>query len=872
MSEPEILDARGGSSRRQQRRRLRLVKGRRWPTVVAVIVGVMACSLIAATVAAGWLVQRPFPQTEGTISLPGLDSDVDVLRDARGVPTVVADNAHDLFYAQGFVHAQDRFWEMDVRRHITSGRLSEMFGDSQIETDTFVRTLGWRDVAETELGQLNVETLDALQAYADGVNAYLESRSDTEVSLEYSLLAVTAPNYEIEPWTPADSVSWLKAMAWDLRANLDEETDRTLLLPTVRSRIAELYPPYPYDDHQTIVTSGSVEDGRFRPGDAGTNGAASAVLAPVLPELFAGATSGAEQLDAWLGAYGPGVGSNSFAVTGERSASGGALLANDPHLAPSLPGIWYQMNLQCRQVSAGCPYSVGGFTFSGVPGVIIGHNDNIAWGFTNNGADVADLAYEALNGDRYVRDGRLIPLKTHTETIEVAGGDPVEITVRATDWGPLLSDVSDPHRRIIENTFSPADLPGNANEVGLALQWTALTPGRTADAILALDTASDFVEFRTASIWFEVPSQNLLYADVDGHIGYQMPGKIPIRTGGDGTTPVAGWSSSYGWGRYIPFGQLPWSFDPPEQYIVAANQAVVDESYPYLLTRDWGYGYRSQRLVDLIKASDPLTPESAAALMTDTSNEFAPILIDELMQVDASLLDPDTVRARDLLTDWDHRQDVDSAAAAYYNAVWRHLLARVFGDELTGDLRPDGGDRWFEVLQVILNDKQAVWWDDVRTPDKLELRDEVIAAAMEDATAELTKELGADPTGWRWGDLHQLELTNATFGSSGIAPLEALFNRGPYGVAGGEGIVNATGWNPAEGYGVDWVPSMRMVVDLTDLDGSRWVQLTGQSGHVFDPHYTDQFEAWANGDTYTWPFSPEATRDGATDSLRLESQ
>ncbi len=187
--------------------------------------------------------------------------------------------------------------------------------------------------------------------------------------------------------------------------------------------------------------------------------------------------------------------------------------------------------------------------------------------------------------------------------------------------------------------------------------------------------------------------------------------------------------------------------------------------------------------------------------------------------------------------------------------MWRHLLAGMFHDELTGDLRPDGGDRWFEVLQVVLNDRQAIWWDDVRTPDELELRGEVMAAAMDDATVELTEKLGADQTAWRWGDLHQLELTNATFGSSGIAPLEALFNRGPFDAAGGEGIVNATGWNPAEGYGVDWVPSMRMVVDLDNLDDSRWVQLTGQSGHVFDPHYTDQVEAWANGDTYPWPFS-----------------
>jgi penicillin amidase len=872
VSESEVLDTR-------PQRRKRLVRAdrpprrgrRRWGSVVAVVAGLIALAVITGTVTAGWLVQRSMPQTSGQVAGLGLDAPIEVLRDARGVPTVLAETSHDLFFAQGFVHAQDRFWEMDVRRHITAGRLSEMFGDSQVETDAFVRTLGWRRVAEEELGLLNPETRSALEAYAEGVNAYLAERSPSEISLEYVALKATAPGYEIEPWTPADSVSWLKAMAWDLRANLEEETGRALLAPVVRTRIAQLYPPYPYDRHEPIVRTGAVVDGRWTSGAdivSRADGNASTGASPVLPELLRDARDQASGLDEWLGPYGPGVGSNSFAVTGERSATGGALLANDPHLAPSLPGIWYQMNLQCRTVDAACPYSVGGFTFSGVPGVIIGHNDRVAWGFTNNGSDVTDLAYEALNEDRYVRDGRLVPLEQRTETIEVAGGDPVDVTVRETEWGPLISDVSDQHADVVDRAFSPADLPGTANEVALALRWTALMPGRTADAILALNVARSFDEFRTAAIWFEVPSQNMLYADVDGHIGYQMPGKIPVRRGGDGSTPAAGWSGTYGWDGYVPFGQLPWVFDPPEQYIVAANQAVVDDSYPVVLTRDWGYGYRSQRLVELIEESEPLTVESAGRLMLDDRNGFAPLMVAKLAEVDAALLDDGAQRGRELLAEWDFRQGVDSAAAAYFNAVWRHLLAGVFHDELTGDLRPDGGDRWFEVMSQLFDDKQAIWWDDVRT-EELELRADVMAEAMNDAAEELERRLGDDPAQWRWGDLHQLELTHATLGSSGVRPLEALFNRGPVAVAGGEGIVNATGWRPYEGYGVDWVPSMRMVVDLTDLDSARWVQLTGQSGHVFDPHYTDQTQAWASGDLYPWPFSEDAVCAATEERLEL---
>ena len=886
MPEQEILDSEVDRPRMRHRlaaalrtrragfRRYR-DKRRRWPTVVVVAVGALALSVIVATVGAGWLVQRSFPQTSGELVLPGLDAEVDVLRDQLGIPTIVADTSHDLFFAQGFVHAQDRFWEMDVRRHITAGRLSEMFGSSQVDTDKFVRTLGWRRVAEQELQLLSDETLDALQAYADGVNAYLTDRSATEVSLEYAALRLTARDYEIEQWTPADSVSWLKAMAWDLRANIEEETGRALLGASIGVRVNDLYPRYPSERHRPIVTDGAVVDGQWVPGNASAGAAlerrtsTSATLPTLgIPEL-GDVRSGVRKLDEWLGAYGPGVGSNSFAVTGERSASGGALLANDPHLAPSLPGIWYQANLQCREVDAACPYAVSGFTFSGVPGVIIGHNDAIAWGFTNNGADVMDLAYEALNGERYVRGDRFAPLEVTTETIDVAGGDSVDVEIRATEWGPLVSDVGDEQRELTERAFNPATLPGRADEVEVALRWTALTPGRTADAILTINQASNFAEFREAAALFEVPSQNMLYADVEGHIGYQMPGKVPVRPEfNDGTVPVNGWEESNAWFGYIPFSELPWVFDPPEQYIVAANQAVVDD-YPRVLTKDPSYGYRSQRLIELIEESPPLTPESAATLMTDTLNTFAPVLVSELFDLDEELLDADALRARTLLADWDYRHDAGSAAAAYYSAVWRHVLAGTFHDELTGDQRPDGGERWFEVMRNIIASASGEWWDDMRTDEVVELRDEVLAEAMNDATTELTDELGGDPEQWRWGDLHRLELTHGTLGASGIPPLEALFNRGPFETGGGDGIVNATGWEPYNGFGVTWVPSMRMVVDLTDLDASRWVQLTGQSGHAFDPHYTDQTEAWASGDTYQWAFTADAARAATVDALTL---
>lgn len=327
--------------------------------------------LLAAFVV--WTVRRSFPTAEGSLRLGGLEAPVTVLRDEWGIPHLYGDSLSDLVRAEGFVHAQDRFWEMGVRRHVTAGRLSELFGESQLETDAFIRTLGWRRVAAAELALVADDTLRLLDDYAAGVNAYLEQRSRAGLSLEYAILGLTNGGYEPEPWTPADSLAWLKAMAWDLRSNLESEIERALLsahLP--RERIEELYPPYPYDRHPTILSGGQVVEGSYLP---------------------AGDTSGS------------GLGSNAWAVSGERSASGGALLANDPHLEPSQPGIWYQLGLHCTERSEQCPLDLVGFSFSGIPGVVIGKNDRIAWGFTNLASDVTDLYVEQVEGERYLFDG-----------------------------------------------------------------------------------------------------------------------------------------------------------------------------------------------------------------------------------------------------------------------------------------------------------------------------------------------------------------------------------------------------------------------------------------------------------------------------------
>ena len=843
-----------------------------------VVVGIVLV-LVAVTVIGLVLVRRPLPQTGGELELPGLSAPVTVVRDGHGIPQLYGDSIADLMRAQGYVHAQERFFEMDVRRHVTAGRLSELFGETTLETDKFVRTLGWRDVAENELALIAPDTRAALQAYADGVNAYLDGRGTSRIAVEYTMLGLTGLDYTPEEWTPADSLSWLKAMAWDLRGNMQNEITRALVgVDHTDAEVDQLFPAYPYDEHPPILTTGAVVDGVF---DAEATGG-SRNPARTTPAWARRTADGAAARDvlaevgdivdsvpALLG-RGDGIGSNSWVIGGDRTTTGEPILANDPHLGVSLPGIWMQVGLHCRTVGPDCPLDVAGFSFSGVPGVVIGHNGDIAWGFTNLGPDVTDLFLERLRGDEVRYDGAWEPLTVRQETIEVRGGDDFELTIRSSRHGPLVSDVSDELSSVGANAAIRGDVD-RGNGFAVALSWTALTPGTTADAILEMNLATDWDGFRAAASHFAVPAQNLVYADREGHIGYQAPGLIPIRqSGNDGSAPVEGWRPENDWtGDYVPFEALPNVLDPEEGFVVTANQAVIGEDYPFYLTDDFDAGYRSTRIRELIEADDAISVRDVEAMQADTLNPMAAVLVPYLLAV------PDLgshyyTGPQEMLRDWDGTQPTDSAPAAYYNAVWRALLRLTFHDELRESLWPGGGQQWFRVVTALLEDPDASWWDDRGTDDVVETRDDILREALRDARDDLTAHLAKRPSEWEWGRLHRLDLRTSTLGESGVAPIEWIENRGPWDVAGGSSIVNATGWEASEGYAVTTSPSMRMVVSLADFDDSRWISLTGVSGHPGSSHYVDQTDLWARDETLPWRFTADAVEASGEDTLTFE--
>lgn len=854
--------------------------------LVSVLIALVVLALLAGAGGAFYvkryipntIAPKSFPQIDGEIQVAGLDGVVDIYRDRMGIPHIYASTTHDLFFAQGYVHAQDRFWQMDFWRHIGSGRLSEMFGEGQVETDMFLRTLGWRQTAEAEYAALGPESKAILDAYAEGVNAYIQGREAVEISLEYLILTgLLNPDYSIEAWTPVHSLTWGKAMAWDLGGNMDNEIERAILLQTLTpEQLAELFPPYP-QDHPVIVPAigenASQVEGYLSQADSNsrlsTLDLQSLNLQPLAEKLAL--------LDAVLGPSSDGIGSNSWAVSGKLTATGMPLLANDMHLGIQMPSIWYHVAMHCQPRSEACPFEVTGFSFAGVPGVIAGHNDKIAWGYTNVGPDVQDLYIEKVNPEnpnQYEVNGQWVDFETRQEIIQT-GGEPVEMTVRISRHGPVISETYGPLKDEVDpkdpeaqpfKERSGLDLP---EHYAIALAWTALSPSSPFEAIWGFNKAQNWEEFRAAARNFHVPAQNLLYADVEGNIGYQMPGDIPIRAKGDGTLPVPGWTDEYAWTGFIPFDELPYAFNPQSGYIVTANNQVNPWGYPYLITKDWNYGYRADRIVDMIEnAPGKIDIPYIQQMHGDARNGNAESLLPLLLAVE---LDPGPASVREqLLASWDLRDSADSQAAALFEHFWVQLLAVTFHDDLPEEYWPAGGSRWYEVMRHLIEQPESPWWDDKNSEAVVETRDEMFARAFEQAVAQMQKTYGKDPAKWpAWGEMHGATFRNQTLGKSGIGPIEALFNRGPFPTGGGEELVNAAGYTVEEPFGVDWLPSEREIVDLGNLDNSLAIHTTGQSGHAFHPHYDDMAPLWAAVQYAPMWWEQASIMDDAEGHLRL---
>jgi penicillin amidase len=760
--------------------------------------------LAAAGLGLALLAASTFPASSGERRVRGITSAITIERDAAGVPTIHAATPDDALFGLGYAHAQDRLWQMEFQRRIGSGRLSEILGPRLVETDRFLRTVGFRRAAEASWPALSPATRQALEAYAAGVNAFLAAERARPV--EFRLLRATP-----ERFTPVDSLLWGKMMAWDLAANARDEIRRARLTAALGAdRANALFPEVPAeptilrdDEWQAPIAASGASAGRFAP--------TAALRWKRLDAAFS-------LLDP-LGFGGEELGSNSWVVAGSRTVSGKPLLANDPHLGLRTPSVWYLARLESPGLS------VAGATLPGVPGVIIGHNARIAWGLTSVEPDVEDLYLEETDpkdASRYRHGAAWKTFATRVETIRVRGAADVSLEVRSSVHGPIVSDVME-----------------GAATLGrpVALRWTGLDAGDTTpEAFLGIDRAANWKEFLAAAALLEAPAQNLVYADTDGHIGYTATGAIPIRPRSDGLRPVSG-AGDDDWSGFIPVERLPRALDPPRGFVATANNRVVSDRYPWRFTRDWPEPYRADRITKRILAVPRLDPDGIRAIQLDRHSEQA----DELMPLllDTRPSDAASEHALALLRSWNRDFDPDSAPAAIY-AAWYTALSAMPEDEAGGT--PLGSVRSRFLIEALRTD--AAWCDDVRTPAKETCAD-FKAATLARAVAELKSRLGPDPTAWRWETLHRARFPHGVLDRvSWLRPFFSL----EVGQGGDASTINVGAYRRDGTYVMSDGPSYRQIVDLSDLSRSLFVHTTGQSGNVFSRHYRDFLLLWRAGE------------------------
>lgn len=773
-----------------------------------------------------WL-RRSLPQTSGDIRVRGISGPVTIVRDRDGVAHITGTTDADAVFGLGFVHAQERLWQMEVQRRIGHARLSEIFGATTLQTDKFLRTLGVARAARSALERLDSETLAWLEAYTAGVNAFLAT--NPVLPPEFLILGV-----QPEPWQPIDSLVWAKMMAWDLGGNWSNELMRATLIAKIGPEDAPfLMPPYTADGPLIMSAAGVVSPAT----------AADTPHTPLKPETTRRMLDLAQELQ-FLNRIGDQLaGSNNWVIGGSRTASGKPLLVNDPHLANRIPSIWYLAHIQ------GSTINVIGATFPGLPVVVIGHNGRIAWGVTNTGPDVQDLYIERIDARNHAEyNGRREPVTLISEVITVKDAEPVTLTVRITRHGPVISDV-------LEDIDEP-----------LAFRWTALDPeGTTLRAFINLNRARNWQEFIAALRDYKAPMQNFVYADVEGNIGFYAPGLVPIRRNGDGSVPVPGWTDEYEWIGYVPFAELPHIYNPPQDYIVTANNQVVGDDYPYLLGTSWAAPYRARRIIELIEQKSALTVADMRAMLGDVVSLHARELLPILREVTPN--EPREAAALELLRSWDGTMAGDSAAAAVFQGYYHALLEAVFADELGeffSETYRHRRDFAAMALRRVLLEGGQEWCDNVNTIATTEDCATILATAFSKGLAAMATAQGEeDPSRWRWDRVHQAVFPHNPF--SQVGALRGIFERRT--PTGGDSFtVNVAPMRLNEGYLQYNAPSYRQIIDFANLEESRFIQTTGQSGNVLSNRYSDYLALWQQTGDIPMRFS------GTVDGERLVLQ
>lgn len=788
---------------------------RRWRVL---LIGVLVI-LAAAAGAYGygyWTLHRDLPVVQGTLGLPGLRDKVTVYRDSHGVPHIEAKNMHDLFLAQGFVTAQARMFQMDLSRRQASGTLSEVVGKATVNQDKFFRTIGLRRWAKKSFSHYSPHARNVLRWYSQGVNDYIKRAEKTgTLPVGFRLLG-----YKPKPWTPVDCLTIGKYMAYDLGGHWQGQAFRYYLLQNFPLQKAlALFPSYPKNAPTILQT---VRDNPINIKNS------FADVAPILPNPFNG--------------------SNNWVVSGSKTASGKPYLANDPHLSLATPSIWYEMNLRSPQ------FNVSGVIFAGVPGIIIGHNQSIAWGVTNVGPDVQDLYIEKRNPNdpnEFLYDGNWYQAKFIHEKIHVKGGKTIPLKVTVTRHGPVISDYAHYH---------------HSNTV-LSMKWTALQPTTELEAVLKFMKAQNWKQFKQALTYFQAPAQNFVFASKNGTIAYRANGLIPIRKNGKSLVPEPGWTDKYDWKGYIPWNQLPTIVNPKEGFISTANNKVTPPGYPYHISNIWEEPFRAERIRQVLSSKQTFTIADMKALQFDHKDlkaaQFLPILLPELKKADGQLR-PIDKKVITLLKKWNHEDNKNLAAPLVFHLWMKDYPHALFAGKIDPKMMGLFKNKAQVTNQLIRKagkGNPGPWMMDAGGFANVSYR------SFKKAVNRAVKLQGKDPNKWKWGKFHQVPFHHPL---SAVKPLNLLFDPKPHPVSGSCVTVAAACANSAGE--VDHGPAFRTIIDMANPSRSWNVVAPGESGHVLSPWYDDQIDDWVNGKYHVTSTNPSVYRKNADRLILIPRQ
>ena len=746
------------------------------------------------------------------VHLAGLKQPVDVYFDDHGIPHIYAESWPDAARVLGYLHARDRLWQMDLFRRQALGTLAEVFGPSQVESDTLMRQLGIRAGCEKLWSSpaIPARMREELAAYADGVNAYLKQVGDKGLPAFFKLLA-----YKPAPWSPVDTLAFSKYMGWDQSGTMDDLWLGAMVEKLGPAAVEQLWPlERPYE----VPTVKHQANRKVPPA------AAALVPRPGEAKIYLAAY---ERLNraGWFG-RGMSFGSNNWAVDGTKTVSGKPILCSDPHLGFHLPAIWYACHLSVKGENlAGVSFPVG-------PGIVIGHNDKIAWGITNMQSDAVDFFVETIDPhdpQKYRHRGQWKSLARTRDEIKVRGQSPRQLQIERSVHGPII------HRE------------GRT----LSMAWTGLGPTTEPVALWRISHSRNLPEFLAACDLLICPCLNMAYADVDGNIRIHPCGSLPLRMPGQGRIPMDGASGDNDWAAMIPRRELPLSINPPEHYVASANGRPAALGYPNYLGWMWDVSYRTRRINELLARADKLTPESMRALQYDAHDKAAEAFLPILLAAVRSTLggdaaDPVAQRVLAALSDWNYEASVDSPApllwlrwlSSYRDGVWQDEWTSRGIEQPHGSWGFSGINRrepTLEVLEFLTREfPDSPWFDDRTTPQR-ETRDDIIRRSFKQMVASIKKDFGDDPSGWRWGKINRLKIDSlsgvAAFGRAGTPVRGTSFTLNP-----GSDIGTVDG-------GASW----RMIVDLSDPHHSQGVFPGGESGNPQDVHYDDQIALWAAG-------------------------